>query len=134
MARVYFSNNRKNKFNAKKKHYNGRYYDSILEANYAEQLDWRTKLGEVIRWEPQYRFDLRINGSHWRYYKIDFRVELSDGFVEYVEVKGFPTPEWKQKWDVTKLVFKDLVKGENARLILNDKIEKQHYGREMEAD
>ena len=134
MTKVYFSNKRKNKYNAKSKKYNGRYYDSTLEANYAEQLDWRIKIGEVVSWEPQYRFDLRINGVHWRYYKIDFRVELSDGFVEYVEIKGFPTSEWKQKWDVTKIIFHDLTKGENARLVLNDKTEKEYYGREVESN
>jgi len=117
----------KNKYNAKKFFYNGRWYDSIMEGNYAIKLDWRKKAGEVKEVTPQYRFDLRINDVHWRYYKIDFRVELTDGTIEYIEIKGFPTQEWKQKWDVTIIIFDELTIGENAKLYLNDKLTKQSY-------
>ena len=117
---------KRNKFNAKKTSYNGRIYHSVLECNYAIELDWRKKAGEIKEIIPQYRFDLRINGIHWRYYKIDFKIELKDGTFEYVEIKGFPTNEWKQKWDVTVIIFDELTKGENAKLYLNSKLIKQN--------
>lgn len=121
---------RKNKYNAKKCVYNGYTYDSQLEASYAKKLDLLKKSGEVIDWSRQHRFDLRVNGVHWRHYKIDFRVVYANGWIEYVEIKGFPTTQWKQKWDITKIIFSDLVNNENAKLVLNDKTEVTHYGDE----
>ncbi len=121
----------KNKYNATRTTYGGYNYDSKLEASYAMELDWRIKAGEVKEFQRQYRFDLTVNGKTWRSYKIDFRVELTDGSFEYVEVKGFPTQEWKMKWDMTKILFQELTEGENAKLILStkqgSKVEKQYF-------
>ncbi len=102
MSRVYFSNKRKNKFNAKKKQYNGRYYDSILEANYAESLDWRIKIGEIKEVVPQFKISLDIDGEHIANYYMDFKVELPDGRIEMHEVKGAETPLWRMKWRLAK--------------------------------
>ena len=94
----YFSNKRTNKFNAKKTEYNGRYYDSILEANYAEQLDWRIKAGEIKEVIPQYKISIDIDSVHIANYYMDFKVILSDGTIEMHEVKGMETPLWRMKW------------------------------------
>jgi len=118
---------RKNKYNAKKSGYGGRIYDSNLEKKYARNLDWRLKAKDIKSWTTQHRFDLRINGAHWRFYKIDFRVENNDGSFDYVEIKGFPTVEWKQKWDITIILFDQLTEGETARLYLNEKLIKKSY-------
>ncbi len=107
MARVYFSNNRKNKFNAKKKQYNGRYYDSILEANYAESLDWQKKLGEIAEITPQYKISLDVAGVHIANYYMDFKVEFFDGRIEMHEVKGAETPLWRMKWRLAKALYPD---------------------------
>ena len=127
MAKQFYSNPKRNKFNAKKQSYNGRTYHSIKEANYAMELDWRIKAGEVKEWIPQYKLELRVNDAHWRNYFIDFKVICTDGTVEYVEVKGFPTEVWKQKWDITVIIFDELTVGENAKLYLNDKLVKQSF-------
>jgi len=105
MSNRYFSNRRKNKFNAKKTQYNGRYYDSVLEANYAEKLDWLIKAGEVKEVVPQYKISLDVNGVHIANYYMDFKVVLSDGRIEMHEVKGFETPVWRMKWRLAKAMY-----------------------------
>ena len=102
MGNIYFSNKRKNKFNSKKTLYNGRYYDSILEANYAEQLDWRIKLGEIKEVVPQYKISIDVEGVHIANYFMDFKVTLFDGRIEMHEVKGAETPLWRMKWRLAK--------------------------------
>lgn len=102
--KTYFSN-RKNKYNSHRTMYNGRYYDSALEASYAEELDWRKHAGEVLEWEPQYKIDLTINDIHITNYFIDFKVILSDNRVEYHEVKGKETDLWRLKWKLTQAIY-----------------------------
>lgn len=100
---------RNNKYKAKKSTYNGYTYDSNLEAAYAKELDQRMGLGEVEKWERQVPLDLKVNGKHWRTYKIDFKVYYPNGAIEYVEVKGFPTVEWKQKFDILLLIREEVL-------------------------
>ena len=109
---------RQNKYGNKKQTYNGYNYDSVKEANYAIDLDWRIKAKEVKSWSRQHKFELYINEIFICKYYIDFRVELTDGTIEYVEVKGFSTDLWKLKWKITEAIFEELTKGENAKLIL----------------
>lgn len=98
--KVYFSNSkeRKNKYNAKKTKYNGRYYDSSLESDYAINLDWRKKAGEIKEIIPQYKIDIKINDQHITNYYMDFKVILADGTIEMHEVKGMETDLWRIKW------------------------------------
>lgn len=111
---------RKNKYNASKSNYNGYNYDSKLEAAYAQELDMMLKLGEIESWERQVKLPLKINGKTWRNYKIDFKINHHKGAPDYVEVKGFPTPEWKMKWDVL-LLIRDEILEPNAGIILQTK-------------
>lgn len=117
----YFNPQPKNKYSAKKQTYNGRAYDSMLEANKAIDLDWLVKAGEVKSWTAQHKFDLRINSVHITNYYIDFRVINSNGTIDYIEIKGFPTDLWRIKFLMTKALFDELTPGENARLYLNEK-------------
>ncbi len=98
---------RRNKYNNKKQTYNGRSYDSILECKHAQELDWLLKSGEVIKWEPQHKISLDINGVHIANYFIDFKVWFKDGRIEFHEVKGMETEVWKMKWKITKAIFPD---------------------------
>jgi hypothetical protein len=77
--------------------YRGRVYASVKERDYAELLDLRKLASEIRAWTPQVRIPLEVNGEHVCFYVVDFRVILADGSVELVEVKGYPTPEWKLK-------------------------------------
>jgi len=99
----------RNKYNAKKTNINGYIYDSQLEASYGIELEHRLALGEIKSYERQIRLDLVINGKKWRSYKIDFKVHHFDSPPEYVEVKGFPTRDWKMKFDVLKIIRDDIL-------------------------
>lgn len=118
---------KRNKYGAVRKEYNGVSYDSTAEADYACKLDLKIKAGEVKSWTRQHKWDLKINGVHWIYYRIDFRVEMTDGEIRYVEIKGMPTKDWKQKFEATKILFNDLTKDERASLWVNDQCVLRNY-------
>lgn len=109
---------KRNKYNAKSTNYNGYNYDSKKEAEYAMDLDWKIKAGLVKNFERQVKLDLRVNDIHICNYFIDFKVYYKDDHIEYVEVKGFETNVWLLKWAITKAIFDELTKGENAQLVL----------------
>jgi hypothetical protein len=98
---------KRNKYNSKRTKYNDRYYDSALEAAYAEQLDWRIKAGEIKEVIPQYKISLDVNGVHIANYYMDFKVVLLDGRIEMHEVKGMETPLWRMKWRLAKAMYPD---------------------------
>jgi len=87
-----------------------------MEANYATELDWRIKAGEVKEWIPQYKLSLDVNGEHICNYYMDFKVIMSDGSVELHEVKGFETDLWRMKWRLTKALLDEIEPG--AKLVL----------------
>ena len=88
--------------------YNGMWFQSKLEANYAKQLDWRIKAGEVKEWKRQHKIDIRVNGVHICNYYIDFVVTLKDGSQQYVEVKGMEQAVWLLKWKLC-MAMKDQI-------------------------
>ncbi len=88
---------RKNKYGNKKTVYNGIKYDSKKEAEYAFRLDVLKKSGEVNRWERQINYKLEVQGIKICSYRLDFKVYYSDGRIEYVDVKGYRTTEYKIK-------------------------------------
>lgn len=98
---------RSNKYNSKKQTYNGYSYDSILEANYAKELDWLIKANLVKSWERQKKIELIVNGVHVGNYYVDFVVYYPEGHYEFHEVKGFETPLWRLKWKIAQAMFPD---------------------------
>lgn len=80
-----------NKYGARKTEYNGRKYDSMKEAEYAQNLDFLKRAGEIVGWEPQVRIPLVVREKKICVYVLDFRVEHNDGTIEWVEVKGYKT-------------------------------------------
>ncbi len=101
----YFS--KKNKYGAIRQTYNGRSYDSGLEAKWAANLDWCIKAKEVIEWVPQFKISIDINDVHICNYFIDFKVWYTDGRIEYHEVKGAETEVWKMKWKLSHALYPD---------------------------
>lgn len=90
----------RNKFNARRTEYNGRSYDSKLEANLAAQLDLRLKAGELTEVIPQFKVEMwcyRENGdkAFLVKHKVDFRVQHKDGSYELIEAKGVETTDYK---------------------------------------
>ena len=114
---------KKNKFGAVKKTYKGRVYHSTAEADWAALLDLRIKAGEIKKWKPQFRIELKSNNIHVCYYYIDFKVWMSDDSIEFHEVKGKKLQEWKTKWKWMKTILKDLEP--NSIMVLIQKIKGQ---------
>jgi hypothetical protein len=85
--------------------YNGRWYQSGLEAAYAMELDLRKEAGEIVEWRPQVKIPLTIYGRHVCDYYVDFEVTHKDGTVEYVETKGWPSEVWKLKWQIFEATY-----------------------------
>lgn len=101
----YRKRQKRNKFNAKSTVYNGRRYDSKLEASYAMELDWQKKAGLIKDWEAQRKLDIRVNGEHICNYYIDFVVIRNDGIEEMHEVKGAELPLWKLKYKLAQVIY-----------------------------
>ena len=105
-----------NKFNAKGTNYDGKFYHSKGEAEYAMHLDWLKKAGVVKSWERQVKIDLRVNGTHITNYYIDFVVTTKDDTIQYVEYKGMITADWQMKWNLLHALIDEICPG--AELIL----------------
>lgn len=119
MAKISFRPDpKRTKYGSVTQTYNGYSYHSKKEAEYAVYLDWRIKAKEVKSWTRQHKFALRMNGTLICNYFIDFRVVLTNGNIEYVEVKGFATDLWRLKWKMTEALLDELTKGEKAELVL----------------
>ena len=89
-----------NKFNAVKSEFMGRWYHSKGECEYAMELEWRRKAGEIKEWIPQFKIDLNVNGIHITNYFIDFKVITKHDSIEFHEYKGMETGEWQIKWNL----------------------------------
>ncbi len=107
---------RYNKYKAQKQTFDGRSYHSKMEADFAANLEWKKKIGEIKEIIPQYKLDIRVNGKHITNYFIDFKVIYSDDSVELIEVKGFATDVWKLKWSLTEALLDEIEPG--AKLVL----------------
>jgi hypothetical protein len=86
-----------NKYGNKKQTFNGRNYDSGLEANYAQHFDTLLKAKEIKEVQPQVSIPLQAYGKHITNYIIDFIIIHNDGHKEYCEIKGMETSTWKLK-------------------------------------
>lgn len=106
---------------AKKTDFQGRKYDSKFEAKVAADLEWRKQAGEIIDIKPQFKIDIKVKGKHWRFYKIDFRVELAGGGFEYIEAKGFATAEWQMKWDLLNILKDELLEPGSKLILITQK-------------
>jgi hypothetical protein len=105
-----------NKFNAKGTNYDGKFYHSKGEAEYAMYLDWQVKAKEIKSWERQVKLDLRVNGIHITNYFIDFKVLTKHDSVQFIEYKGMVTPEWQMKWNLLHALINEIEPG--AELII----------------
>lgn len=85
--------------------YNGTIYDSRLEARYAATLDLLKRAGQIREWTRQVTVPLEVNGRHVCNMRVDFRVVMPNGAVEFHEVKGFSTPEWLLKKKLFQAIY-----------------------------
>ena len=99
-----------NKYGAQKTVYNGRHYDSKLEAGHAQDLDLRMKAGEFTEITPQYRIKLYVylpdgKKADLFTYVCDFRCTKPDGSYLLVESKGVETNVYRVKKRILDLVW-----------------------------
>ena len=91
--------------------YKGTEYHSKMEARYAAALDLRMRAVHpsfrIAGWKRQVPVKLEVNGKLVSTYIVDFVVTHTDGRLEYVEIKGLETPEWKIKEKLFRALFPD---------------------------
>lgn len=119
---MYFQTNKfnyrtKSKYRNKTKQYGGRSYDSIREANHAEELDWRIKAKEIKEWIPQFKISLDVNGFRICNYYVDFKVIMVDGSIQFHEVKGLILPVWQLKWKLFEALLDGIEPGAELLVI-----------------
>lgn len=83
--------------NAKGTEYGGRWYQSKLEANYAQKLDFLKKAKEIQDWTPQVKLVFKVNGVLICNHYVDFKVITKTGTVQYHETKGYETETYRLK-------------------------------------
>lgn len=107
----------RHKFGAIRTERNTFRFGSKLEADYYDQLCLLKKGGVVLFFLRQVPFHLPGNII----YRADFQVFYKDGLVEFVDVKGFETKEFKLKKKLVechypikiKLIKKDDIRRRN---------------------
>jgi hypothetical protein len=100
------TSNKTNKYKNIPTTYNGRTYDSKLEADFAWDCDQRKKTGEILTWEAQVSMPLEVNGVVVCKYIIDFLVILPNGHRRYIETKGRETDVWRLKAKLLRAIMK----------------------------
>jgi hypothetical protein len=84
----------------------GTVFDSKAEAAYAAELHIRALSGDIWFWWRQVKFPLVVNGVKICDFIVDFSVQrVPNGPLEYHEVKGWETPEYKLKLKLFKALY-----------------------------
>lgn len=98
-------NKARSKYNNRKTLYDGYWYMSQLEADYARDLDLRLKARQIKAWDRQVPLEIRVHGILITTYKMDFTIDHLDGTKEMIEIKGAETYEWKLRWKILEAVY-----------------------------
>lgn len=107
---------KKKKYHNDSREYNGRFYDSKLEAKVAEDIDWRIRSGEIKEVFPQFKISLDVNGKHITNYYCDFKVIMKDDSIQFWEAKGMATDTFRLKWKLLEALLPEVEPG--ATLII----------------
>jgi len=95
----------KNKYGAIKTEIDGIKFDSKKEAERYGKLKMLKLAGEIIKFELQPRFDIKINGKFCGFYKADFRITWKTGVVTIEDVKGMKTPVYSLKKKIIEAMY-----------------------------
>ena len=111
---------KKNKFNNKSCWKDGVRFDSRFEIQLLKDLEARKSAGELVDIQRQIKLSLDLNGYHIANYFCDFKLEYSDGTIEYLEAKSpiTETDVWKIKWKLAQILYED----ENTKFTVAKKI------------
>lgn len=103
-----------NKYGNIKTIYNGRNFDSLLEANHAKMLDSMKRAKQpadrVVAVIYQYRIPLEVKNTLIANYVADFYVSFADGHHEVHETKGVKTDVYKLKKKLVTAIYGDIIK------------------------
>lgn len=97
----------KSYFNTKKVKHKNKLYDSKFEAGFGMELEQKLKRKEIAGFDIHFRIPLVVNDYVVCDYYIDFVVYHLDGLTEYIETKGYSTPQWKLKWKLFCALYED---------------------------
>lgn len=96
---------RVNKYRNKKVKWMGEWYQSKLEMCMAQELFFRLKANDIIRYERQVPFTLTVKGDKIAIYKVDFLVYHREGPLEVIECKGVMTSDARLKIKLFKVLY-----------------------------
>ena len=91
----------RHKFGAVRTVKDGISFPSKAEARFYEELLMRQRIGDVLFFLRQVPFHLP-GGVR---YVVDYQIFQSDGRVRFIDVKGFETPEFKNKKKLVEAIF-----------------------------
>lgn len=83
----------------------GHKHDSVMEANYCDDLHVLLKAGEIREIQSQVSFPIAVEGNHICNHIVDFVVVNKTGNPEIHEVKGFATDVWALKHKLFLAVY-----------------------------
>jgi hypothetical protein len=102
---MYLQTKRYNKFNNHTSVYNNNYYDSIKEADYAQELDLRVRAKDIKSWRRQIPIELKVGEYKICTYILDFEITHNDKTIEFIEIKGFETAIWRLKKKLFEAIY-----------------------------
>jgi hydrogenase maturation factor len=105
------------KYKNKRTVYNGITYHSQKEARFAALLDMQVKLKQIKGYERQVRIPLIVNNTRICVYIVDFVIMHIDNTLEYIDVKGYETPEFRLKWKLFNALY--IQGNENVRATIS---------------
>lgn len=97
-------------------------HQSILEADYCNELFFLKRAGAISDFTIQHKIDLRVHGVHITNHYVDFRVLKPNGCYEFHEVKGYATDLWQIKKRLTEALFPQIpyvIKSDKKKNIYN---------------
>lgn len=107
----------KSKYHNVRTEYNGIKYDSKLEAQTAQELDWRLKAGDIKEWKRQVKIPLRVNDVFIANYYIDFIYKDKNDTVVFLECKGIELPLWQLKWRLLTALINEIEPGAELQVL-----------------
>lgn len=104
--------------------------DSKFEANVADELLLRVKLGDIKAYDSQYRVDIPIYSKDGITvdtvrHKVDFRIHHNDGSFELYEAKGKETDDYKWRRRFLEKIWLDEHKDHIYSVIYQRKVPKR---------
>lgn len=80
-------------------------HQSMLEADYCNELFARKSTGEIKSYDIQHKIEIKVRGKQITNHYVDFLVYFKDGRKEFHEVKGYATDVWKLKKRLVEALF-----------------------------